>query len=296
MALLLLDTWYNEELYKPDVDSKQRFFDILKDEDVGLTAMAFKMKKAQAHDGNSSGAEGSEETSEENDNNFLQSNTEAANVDSAHTEIEESIESSSSFLGTHDQEESRVQIEDDESRKDSNNYGYIGILLSMWKFSKKRWKYVWGVAGWLALATVILVNYVQEDDCIQKEQKEKRIKGLITVYKKSVRWDKMCKTDRYSSILDDMNAEMENYGMNQVDDELWVCGGKLLGGGKDLDHSKNCSILSLLDGTWRPFKYKMNIPRLRPSVYAEAGKVVVKGGTTSSIHSNTGCRDTQEVR
>ena len=63
LALLLLDTWYNEELYKPDVDSKQRFFDILKDEDVGLTALAFKMKKAQAHDGNSSGAEGSEETS-----------------------------------------------------------------------------------------------------------------------------------------------------------------------------------------------------------------------------------------
>ena len=176
----------------------------------------------------------------------------------------------------------------------------------MWKFSKKRWKYicgVCGVAGWLAfaLATVILVNVkeddnVQEDDIIQKEQKEERIKGLITIYKKSVRWDKMCPTDRYSSILDDMDAEMENNGMNQLDDELWFCGGKLLGGDKKLDHSKNCSILSLLDGTWRPFKYKMNLPRLRPVVYAEAGKVVVKGGTTSSIHSNTGCRDTQEVR
>jgi len=300
LTLLLLDTWYNEELYKPDIDSKQRFFDILKEENVRLGALASKMINDQYHDGNSSNAEESEETIEENNNNYLQSNTEAANVDSAHPEIEESIESSALFLGTHDQEENRVQIEDDENQRDSNNYGCVKILLPMLMFSKKRWKYVFGIAGWLALATLILVNYgkednVQEGNNIQKEQKEESYKGLITVDKKAVRWDKMCPSDRYSSILDDMEAAMENYGMNQVGDELWVCGGKLLGGGKDLGHSKNCSILSLLDGTWRPFKYKMNLPRLRPVVYAEAGKVVVKGGTTSNIHSNTGCRDTQEV-
>ena len=138
LALLLLDTWYNEELYKPDIDSKRRFFDILKDENVRLGALASKMINDQYHDGNSSNAEESEETTEENNNNYLQSNTEDANVDSAHTEIEESIESSALFLSTHDQEENRVQIEDDENQRDSNNYECIKILLPMLMFSKKR--------------------------------------------------------------------------------------------------------------------------------------------------------------
>ena len=30
-------------------------------------------------------------------------------------------------------------------------------------------------------------------------------------------------------------------------------------------------------------------------VFAEGGKVIVMGGTTSNVNSRTGCRDTQEI-
>merc|ERR1712013_117236 len=92
------------------------------------------------------------ETTEENNNNFLQANTEAENVDSAHPETKEIIESSALFLGTRDQEESGVQIENDECQRDSNNYGCMQTLLPMWKFSKKEMEvYLWGLWGcWLA--------------------------------------------------------------------------------------------------------------------------------------------------
>lgn len=96
-------------------------------------------------------------------------------------------------------------------------------------------------------------------------------------------------------MLLDMNTALENFGANQVGDEIWVCGARSYGDDEDHDQSKSCMILSLLDGTWRIFEHKMNLPRLRPGVFSEGTKVIVKGGTTSSIHSNTGCRDTREV-
>ena len=39
----------------------------------------------------------------------------------------------------------------------------------------------------------------------------------------------------------------------------------------------------------------MNLPRIKPVVFTQGSKVIVMGGTTSNIHSDIGCRDTQEV-
>ena len=105
----------------------------------------------------------------------------------------------------------------------------------------------------------------------------------------------MCPVDKYTTTLSDMDSAMENYGVNQIGDELWFCGGKSFGSDEDHDQSKTCMIQSLLDGKWSTLEQMMNLPRLKPVVYSVGTKVIVTGGTTSNINSDTGCRNTQEV-
>ena len=119
-------------------------------------------------------------------------------------------------------------------------------------------------------------------------------KGLLGISGKHVDWLKMCPNNKFTGVLSEMDSAMENYGMTQIKDEVWFCGGKSFGNDEDHDQSKSCLILSLTDGQWTTLEFKMNLPRLKPVVFAEGGKVIVMGGTTSDINSRTGCRDTQE--
>ena len=96
-------------------------------------------------------------------------------------------------------------------------------------------------------------------------------------------------------MLSDIETAMENYGVNQIGDELWFCGGKSFGNDEDQDQSKTCMIQSLTDGKWSTLEHRMNFPRLKPVVYSAGTMVIVVGGTTSNINSDTGCRNTQEV-
>ena len=70
---------------------------------------------------------------------------------------------------------------------------------------------------------------------------------------------------------------------------------KIFGNDEDHDQSNSCNILSLLDSYWRTLEFKMNLPRIKTGVFTEGSKVIVMGGTTSNINSETGCRETQEV-
>ena len=102
-----------------------------------------------------------------------------------------------------------------------------------------------------------------------------------------------CPQNNYSHSFPEMVLKIQNYGMAQVYDEVWFCGGR--SNGYDIDDAKNCYILNMVDATWRILETKRNIPRLRPIVMLEGRKVVVMGGTTSDPNSQTGCRDTREV-
>ena len=99
-----------------------------------------------------------------------------------------------------------------------------------------------------------------------------------------------CPTDKYSTYLADLDTPIRDYGVIQVEDEVWFCGGL---GFKD--QSRTCQILSLLDGSWRLFEHTMNDLRVKPLLFVEGRKVIVRGGTDSDVNSRTSCRDTQEV-
>eukprot|EP00091_Calanus_sinicus_P003127 TRINITY_DN13289_c0_g1_i1.p1 TRINITY_DN13289_c0_g1~~TRINITY_DN13289_c0_g1_i1.p1 ORF type:complete len:140 (+),score=38.05 TRINITY_DN13289_c0_g1_i1:185-604(+) len=96
---------------------------------------------------------------------------------------------------------------------------------------------------------------------------------------------------RFSSSLSDLDVRIQDYGLVQLEDEVWLCGGH----GDRYDQIRTCLILSLVDGRWRIFEQKMIHPRMRPVMVVDQGAVIVMSGVTSDVNSNTGCRDTQEV-
>ena len=128
-----------------------------------------------------------------------------------------------------------------------------------------------------------------------KDKENRRNPGLLGIKGKTVEWIKRCSPDKYNASLSDMDTSINNYGAVQVGDELWLCGGSAARNDVNHQQTKSCKRLSLLDGQWRTLDHQMNQPRIRPVMFVEDTKVIVKSGTTSDIHSKTGCRDTQEV-
>ena len=118
--------------------------------------------------------------------------------------------------------------------------------------------------------------------------------GVVGINGKSLNWLKSCpSSSKYTMSLDWMTKKKEYYGVVQLGDDIWLCGGRT--GDRDPQQSMTCQALSLVDGKWRHLKDKMNLPRIKPVMFLFGRKVVVMGGTTSDVNSKTGCRDTQEV-
>ena len=153
---------------------------------------------------------------------------------------------------------------------------------SYWIFSKISW--ILNIVLIAALGTVLLPKIYQEGE-------DRR--GVIGISGTHVQWLKSCPRHRYSSYLSDLDVRIQDYGLVQLEDEVWLCGGY---GDRDMDQIRTCLILSLVDGRWRTFEHKMIHPRMRPVMLVDQGAVIVMSGVTSHVNSNTGCRDTQEVR
>ena len=115
----------------------------------------------------------------------------------------------------------------------------------------------------LSLAITLLVNHVKDEPM--------QIKGLIGVGGKKIDWLKTCQAGKYMEQLNDMESDMENYGMTQVEDEIWFCGGtgRSFVNDSNYEQSKGCLIQSLLDGQWRRLEHRMNIHRIRPVLFTE---------------------------
>ena len=107
-------------------------------------------------------------------------------------------------------------------------------------------------------------------------------------------WIKSCLMgSNFIGSFDSLDRSINLYGVTQVEDEIWLCGGET--GDRNIEQSKSCRALSLREGKWRHLEQKMNIHRIRPVMFVAGRKVIVKGGSTSNIHSMSGCRNTQEV-
>ena len=154
---------------------------------------------------------------------------------------------------------------------------------SSWVFS--RISFVLNVVLFTALAAILLPKIYQGNT-------DRR--GLIGISGTTVEWIKSCPSDKYTASLSDLDTTILDYGVIQVGDEVWLCGGH---GGRDqnLDQIKTCLILSLLDGRWRTFEHQMVHPRIKPVMFVDKNRVFVISGVTSDVNSDTGCRDTQEV-
>jgi len=120
--------------------------------------------------------------------------------------------------------------------------------------------------------------------------------GILRMPSKSntVEWMSKCPTQKYSQFLASLNINIVDYGAIQVGDEIWLCGGRNEDSTRDTKQNKQCRILSLLDGQWRTFEHEMQDPRIKPWMFLEGGRVIVRGGVTTDRFSN-GCRATQEV-
>ena len=130
-----------------------------------------------------------------------------------------------------------------------------------------------------------VMELVNEEEIIAAAKE----KGKIVLTRAgSVEWVTRCPAVKYAPVLSSMRTKIKGYGLTQVGDELWVCGGQG-------SWSYTCQILSLVDGKWRTFEHNMNISRIRPWMVLEGRKILVMGGTTSNVNSRTGCRGTQEV-
>jgi len=150
--------------------------------------------------------------------------------------------------------------------------------------------------GLLAVSLIIaLVLPTSFRGTVEEKQVEKEtIRGLVGIDRKSVSWILQCPvTSNFTNKLDSTVKTFTLYGVIQVDDSIWLCGGNT--GDMDPEQSKTCHVLNLVDGSWETMEKKMNLPRRRHVMFLSGRKVVVMGGTTSDVNSKTGCRNTQEV-
>jgi len=160
---------------------------------------------------------------------------------------------------------------------------------------------------WLTiLLTVIVVflilHIVRKKEISQKQLIEfvpspRHYQGIIKLPTQSntVEWISRCPTKQYSHFLSKLERNILDFGAVQVDNELWVCGGRTEDIKTETEQDRKCQILNLLDGQWRTFEHEMNYPRLKSWMFVEGRRVIVRSGVTTDIFSSTGCRDTQEV-
>merc|ERR1719419_2220165 len=101
---------------------------------------------------------------------------------------------------------------------------------------------------------------------------------MLGIKNKSPSWITRCSNEKFASSLSVMNMRIDGFGMAQVGDELWCCGGTSPNQDAGYDDAQSCTILNLVNGTWSTLEAKMNFPRHEPIVYEDNGKVVVMGG------------------
>merc|ERR1711936_210234 len=160
---------------------------------------------------------------------------------------------------------------------------------------------------WLTIfLTVIVVFLILHIVRKEKLRQEKRIEfipthphyqGIINLptHSNTVEWISRCPTNKYSHFLSQLEINIADYGAVQVDDALWVCGGRTEDVHTETEQDRTCKILNLLDGQWRTLEHRMNKPRIKPWMFVEGRRVIVRSGVTTDIFSKTGCRNTQEV-
>ena len=120
-------------------------------------------------------------------------------------------------------------------------------------------------------------------------------RGLIEISGSTVKWKTRCPTDKYAASLSNLHTTIKDYGVIQVGDKVWLCGGRTTQQDNGYGQSRTCLILDLLVGYWRAFEHKMVHPRIKPVMFVNQSTVFVMSGVTSDVNSKTGCRDTQEV-
>ena len=155
-------------------------------------------------------------------------------------------------------------------------------LHSYWIIKRISW--ILNIVLIAALGTALLPRIYQDSTDSRR--------GVIGISGTHVQWLTTCPRHKYSSYLSDLDVRIQYYGLVQLEDDVWLCGGH---GDRD-DQNRTCLILSLVYGRWRTLEHKMIHPRKRPVMLVDQGAVIVMSGVTTDVNSNTGCRDTQEVR
>ena len=121
---------------------------------------------------------------------------------------------------------------------------------------------------------------------------EENVQATITVGEKSCA---VYVQDMYNSLPSAADIKVKDYAIAHVGDGIWRCGGHGPGKEQEDNYIQSITCHRWKGGRWIKFEHQMNEPRIRPRMFVEGNRVIVRGGETSDILSTTGCRASQEV-